>query len=233
MWPCVLCEPAMTNIGIIHPIPGYHEALRDLTRRFDTLLIIDETHTICCGPGGYTAAHNLEPDIVTLGKTVAGGIPAAVYGFSEELGRNILNRTEAETSDTSGVGGTLSGNILQMAAIRATLEHMLTAEAFEKMISLARLLAKGVDDEIKERGLPWHVTRLGCRTETLQVPPPKRRRSRGGSDPELDKLMHLFALNRGILLTPFHNMALISPTGEADVDRHSEMFKDCFRLLLD
>ncbi|HSF60516.1 MAG TPA: aspartate aminotransferase family protein [Gaiellaceae bacterium] len=225
----VLAEPALTNIGIVHPEPGFHDGLRELTRAHGTLLAIDETHTICCGPGGFTAAHALEPDIVTIGKPIAGGIPAAAYGFSDEVAARLAGRIELEDVDVGGVGGTLAANALSLAVMRATLGEVLTEEAFEHMIPLAERWTDGVEAGIAEAGLPWHVTRLGCRAEYLFGPD----RPRTGSEAheagnfELERYMHLFALNRGILLTPFHNMALVSPaTTEADVDRHTEVFRE-------
>jgi glutamate-1-semialdehyde 2,1-aminomutase len=225
----VLAEPALTNIGIVHPEPGFHEALRELTRRHGTLLAIDETHTICCGPGGYTQAHGLEPDIVTIGKPIASGIPAAAYGFSAEVATRLAGRIELEDVDVGGVGGTLAANALSLAAMRATLGEVLTADAFERMIPLATRWTAGVEMGIAESGLSWHVTQLGCRAEYLFGPdrPRTGAEARLASNFELERYMHLFALNRGILLTPFHNMALMSPaTTEADVDRHTEVFRE-------
>jgi glutamate-1-semialdehyde 2,1-aminomutase len=224
----VLTEPALTNIGIVHPEPGFHVALRELTRRHGTLLAIDETHTICCGPGGYTQAHGLEPDIVTIGKPIAGGIPAA-YGFSADVASRLAGRIQLEDVDVGGVGGTLAANALSLAAMRATLAEVLTAAAFERMIPLASRWTEGVEAAIADSGLPWHVTQLGCRAEYLFGPdrPRTGAEAHAASDYELERYMHLFALNRGILLTPFHNMALMSPaTTEADVDRHSEVFRE-------
>ena len=225
----VLTEPALTNIGIVHPEPGFHEALRELTRRHGTLLAIDETHTICCGPGGYTGAHGLDPDIVTIGKPIAGGIPAAAYGFSEAVASRLAGRIELEDVDVGGVGGTLAANALSLAAMRATLGQVLTDDAFARMIPLAERWTAGVEAGIEESGLPWHVTRLGCRAEYLFAPdrPKNGAEAHAAGNFELERYMHLFALNRGILLTPFHNMALMSPaTTEADVDRHSEVFRE-------
>jgi glutamate-1-semialdehyde 2,1-aminomutase len=225
----VLTEPALTNIGIVHPEPGFHDALRELTRRHDTLLAIDETHTICCGPGGYTQAHGLEPDVVTIGKPIAGGIPAAAYGFSEEVAARLAGRIELDDVDVGGVGGTLAANALSLAAMRATLGEVLTADAFERMIPLATRWTAGVEAGIAASGLPWHVTQLGCRAEYLFGPdrPRTGAEAHAASDFELERYMHLFALNRGILLTPFHNMALMSPaTTDADVDRHTEVFSE-------
>jgi len=233
---CVLAEPVMTNIGIIHPDPGYHTALREFTRKAGTILIIDETHTICAGPGGYTALHGLEPDMFTLGKPIASGIPAAVYGFSEEIARRITEMTTVEDSDTGGIGGTLAGNALSIAAMRATLENVLTPEAYEVTIPLAERFVAGVEEVIKEFELPWNVTRLGCRAEYWFRPDPARNGSEAAEavDPELDRYMHLAALNRGILMTPFHNMALISPQTRAeDIDRHTEVFREIVRNLVE
>ena len=232
---CVLAEPALTNIGIVHPEPGFHDALREATRKAGTLLIIDETHTLCAGPGGYTAAHGLEPDMLTVGKAIAAGIPAAAYGFSED----VAERLEAmlprdERADVGGIGGTVAANVLSLAAMRATLGEVLTEAAFEHMIELGKRFEAGVADAIERHGLPWHVTRLGCRVEYLFRPDRPRTGSEAaaGGDPELDRLIHLFALNRGILLTPFHNMALMSPaTTEADVDLHSAVFNDAAKEL--
>jgi glutamate-1-semialdehyde 2,1-aminomutase len=232
---CVLAEPALTNIGIVLPEPGFHEALREATRAAGTLLIIDETHTICAGPGGYTAAHGLEPDLLTIGKPIAGGVPAAAYGFSAEVaGRLEELMPRDERADVGGIGGTVAANVLSLAATRATLADVLTDDAFERMIALGERFEAGVADVIERHDLPWHVTRLGCRVEYLF----RRQRPRNGSeaaaggDAELDRFIHLYALNRGILLTPFHNMALMSPaTTEADVDRHTEVFGEAAREL--
>ena len=226
---CVLAEPALTNIGIVLPEPGYHDALRDLTRRAGTLLVIDETHTICAGPGGYTRAHALAPDFLTIGKPLASGVPAAVYGFTEEIAVRLGPITSEQDADTGGIGGTLAGNALSLAAMRGTLEHVLTEDAFGRMIALGERFADGVDGVIAERSLPWHITRLGCRAEYLFGPnrPRTGAEAAANADPELDALMHLYALNRGILLTPFHNMALMSPaTTEEDIDRHTGVFAD-------
>jgi glutamate-1-semialdehyde 2,1-aminomutase len=226
---CVLAEPALTNIGIVLPQPGYHDALREATRATGTLLIIDETHTLCSGPGGYTAAHGLRPDILTVGKAIGSGIPSAAYGFTEEVAARIEASIARDDSDVGGIGGTLAGNVLSLAAVRATLEHVLTAEAFDRMIALGERFERGVQEAIVEHGLPWHVTRLGARAEYLfrAERPVTGSDAAAGIDPLLDRLIHLYALNRGVLLTPFHNMALMSPaTTEADVDRHTEVFRE-------
>jgi glutamate-1-semialdehyde 2,1-aminomutase len=225
----VLAEPALTNIGIVHPEPGFHDALRDATRRHGTLLAIDETHTLCAGPGGYTAAHGLEPDILTVGKAIGGGIPAAAYGFTEAVAERIDAAIATEISDVGGVGGTLAANVLSLSAMRATLSEVLTGRAFEHMVALAERFERGVADTIEAAGLPWHVTRLGCRVEYLFRPerPRNGTEAAAGGNELLDRLIHLYALNRGILLTPFHNMALMSPTTTAaNVDRHTEVFAE-------
>ena len=231
---CVLAEPALTNIGIVLPDEGYLDRLRELTRRHGTLLVIDETHTLCCGTGGYTGAHGLDPDVITMGKPIGGGIPTGAYGLSEEVSDRVAEKTIWEAADVGGVGGTLAGNALSLAAVRATLAEVLTAEAYERMIGLAERYRQGVAETIEAQGLPWTVTRLGCRVEYMFQP--ERPRSGGEAeaamDPALDALMHLYMLNRGILFTPFHMMALISPaTTEADVDAHSEAFAEAAAAL--
>ncbi len=226
---CVLVEPALTNIGIVLAEPGYHDGLRELTRRAGTLLVIDETHTLCCGPGGYTGAHDLEPDLLTIGKPIGGGIPIGAYGFTAEVGERVLAATQPELADVGGVGGTLAGNALSLAAARATLAEVLTDEAFARMIALGERFEAGVAGVIAEHRVPWSVTRLGCRVEYMF----RARAPRTGAeaaaaiDPRLDALLHLYMLNRGVLLTPFHMMALFSPaTSEAHVDRHTEAFAE-------
>ena len=226
---CVLAEPALTNIGIVLPEPGYHERLRDLTRAAGTLLVIDETHTFCCGPGGYTAAEGLEPDVLTIGKPIAGGIPTGAYGMTDEVAAGILEHTVWDAADVGGVGGTLAGNALSIAAVRATLSEVLTEEAFERMIALAERFEAAVAAAIADHGLPWQVTRLGCRAEYMFAPERPRTGGEAASefDPELDALLHLYMLNRGVLMTPFHMMALMSPaTTEADVDAHTLAFNE-------
>jgi glutamate-1-semialdehyde 2,1-aminomutase len=232
---CVLTEPALTNIGIVLPQPGFHDALRELTRATGTLLLIDETHTFSAGPGGYTAAHGLEPDLLTIGKAIASGVPAGAFGMSKEVAERVLGQYGADYEDTGGVGGTLAGNALTAAATRATLEQVLTAEAFERMIELASRFTDGVRRTLDQYGLPWHVVQLGARAEYgfLPDPPANGREAAAGADPELEEYLHLFLLNRGVLITPFHNMALISPATEAaDVDRHTEAFAEACALLV-
>ena len=233
---CVLAEPVMTNIGIVHPDPGYHDALREITRRTGTLLIIDETHTICTSPGGYTAAYGLKPDMLTLGKPIAGGVPAAVYGFSAEINQRFMDKLSLEDADVGGIGGTLAGNALSIAAMRATLEKVLTPAAYATTLALAERYEAGVVEVIRRWELPWIVKRLGGRVEYWfrQSPPRNGGEAAAAIDAELDRYMHLFALNRRILMTPFHNMALMSPlTTEADVDTHTRVFEEAVRTLFD
>jgi glutamate-1-semialdehyde 2,1-aminomutase len=237
---CVLCEPVMTNIGIIFPEKGYHDALREITKRHGTLLIIDETHTICAGPRGYSRDHRLKPDMMTIGKPLAGGIPVAAYGMTKEVTKKVqtvITETMKDDASSSGVGGTLSCNALAVCAMRANLEKVMTEEAYDRMIALAERLEKGIKGVIRSRGLPWHVMRLGARVEYgygFQARPPRNgTEALVGEDFELDRLMHLMALNRGIILTPFHYMALLSPkTTEKDVDRYNEVFAECVDLLI-
>lgn len=232
---CVLAEPVMTNIGIIFPDPGYHEALRRMTREAGTLLVIDETHTICTGPGGYTGEHGLEPDVVTIGKPIGSGVPSGAYGCTEEVASRITESVSVRDADVGGVGGTLAGNALSLAAIRATLSDVLTEEAFAHMIPLAERFERGVEQVIARHGSPWHVKRLGCRVEYRFQPHPPHNGAEAAvsEDPMLDEYMHLYCLNRGILLTPFHNMALMSPaTSAADVDAHTEVFGEGVAELL-
>ena len=230
----VLFEPALTNVGIVLPEPGYLDAVREITRRTGTLLIIDETHTICAGPGGATGAWGLDPDVLVIGKTIGGGIPSAAYGFSAEVAGRISGSIAVEDSDVGGIGGTLAGYALSLAATRATLDEVLTDEAFERMIPLAERWEAGVNDVIEAAGVPWHVTRLGARAEYHFMPDPPRTGAQqwANSDPELERFLHLWAMNRRVLMTPFHNMALMSPaTTTADVDRHTEVFAEATEAL--
>jgi len=232
---CVLAEPALTNVGIVHPAAGFHQALRELTRKHGTLLIIDETHTICAGPGGCTRVEKLEPDFLVFGKAIGGGVPAAAYGFTQQVADMITERHSLEDCDTGGIGGTLAGNALSLAAMRATLAKVLTKEAFDRMIPLAESWTAGVQKVIKDFGLPWHVTRLGCRAEYLFGPnePKNGTEAHDAMDFDLERFMHLYAMNRGILLTPFHNMALMSPaTAPDDVDYHTRVFREAVRELV-
>lgn len=231
---CLLMEPALTNIGIVLPSEGYLESVREITRRHGVLLVIDETHTICAGPGGCTRAWNLEPDLFVIGKPIAGGMPAAAYGMTAEVAGRLESMMAGHSVDVSGVGGTLTGNALALAAMRATLSTNLRDEDFGVMIPLATRWADGVRRSYEAHGLPWHVQQLGARAEYWFSPPPRNGAdAAAASDAELDAYMHLFALNRGILLTPFHNMALFSPShSTADVDLHTSVFADAVSSLV-
>jgi glutamate-1-semialdehyde aminotransferase len=223
----VLFEPALTNIGIVLPEPGYLEAVREITRRTGTILINDETHTICAGPGGATRAWGLDPDMLVIGKTIGGGIPVGTFGFTEAIAERITASIPLEDSDVGGIGGTLAGYALSMTAVRATLTEVLTDDAFARMTRLAVRWTEGVEGIIANRAVPWHVTRLGCRAEYHFRPDPPRdgAQQAAAGDPELERFLHLYAMNRRILMTPFHNMALMCPaTTEADVDRHTTVF---------
>ncbi len=232
---CVLAEPALTNIGIVLPDDGYHDALRRVTRETGTLLVIDETHTISAGPGGCTRAWGLDPDMVTLGKSIGSGVPSAVYGFGESFADLIRADWDYHAADVGGVGGTLAGNALSLAAMRATLGEVLTERAYAHTIPLAERWADGVQRVIDEFELPWVVKRLGCRAEYWPRPVAPRNggEAAAAEDEELDGYLHLFMLNRGILMTPFHNMALMAPqTTVADVDLHTAVLREAARALV-
>ena len=203
------------------------DEVRRLCDEHGTLLIIDETHTLSAGPGGCTAAWGLKPDAVTLGKSIGGGVPIGTYGVSAELAERIAGQEDADYEDTGGVGGTLAGNALSLAAARATLGEVLTDEAFERMIALRERFVAGVEGVLAEHGVPWSILSLGARCEYrfIAEPPRTGAESAAADDPELEEYLHLYLLNRGVLITPFHNMALMCPaTTEDQVDRHTEVF---------
>lgn len=233
----VLAEPALTNIGIVLPDAGFHTALRELCDETGTLLMIDETHTFSAGPGGATRAWDLRPDIVTIGKAIAGGIPIGAFGLSDQLARTLFGRIgddDADIVDVGGVGGTLAGNALSMAAARATLEHVLTDDAFSAMTVLADRLADQVERSIADHGLPWSVSRLGARSEYRFCAPAAANGTQSAlvEDVELNEYLHLCMSNGGVLITPFHNMILTCPdTTMADVDRHGELFDSALHRL--
>ena len=223
---CVLIEPALTNIGIVLPQDGYIQGVRDITRKYEVLLVIDETHTICAGPGGCTKLWNIDPDFVVIGKTIGGGIPVGAYGMTAEIASRLEAAMTGHDVDVSGVGGTLSGSALAMSAMKATLLNALTQEDFDQTIPLATRWTQGVERECVERNLDWHVQQLGCRAEYwFCTPPVDGAQAAAAVDPMLESFLHLFCLNRGVLLAPFHNMALMSPFhSAADVDKHTEVF---------
>ncbi|GAA0469994.1 aminotransferase [Actinoplanes capillaceus] len=231
----VLMEPALTNIGIVLPEDGYLAGVRELTRRYGTYLINDETHTFSAGPGGATAYWGLEPDVVTIGKAIGGGVPVGAYGLSAELAGALTGRDDLDLVDMGGVGGTLAGNPVSMAATRATLSEVLTEAAFAGMIETATAFAGGLVKIIEGCGLPWSVSRLGARVEYRFASPAPRNgtESARGADAELEDFLHVYLANRGVLLTPFHNMALMCPqTTLADVARHHDIFDAALRELV-
>ncbi|MBN9235183.1 MULTISPECIES: transaminase [Phyllobacteriaceae] len=238
---CVLTEPLMTNFGMIPVADGFHEALREITRRTGTVLIIDETHTISSGPGGYTSQHGLEPDILVAGKAIAGGIPAGVFGVSQEIAERLwaivpMVNPRVRQSAHLGIGGTLAGNALTVATMRAVLEEVLTPANFERMIANATRLADGARGIIEARKLPWHVTQIGARAEIMFMPKPPRNGADviAGRRGDLETLLHAYYMNEGILVTPFHTMFLMCPaTTAAQVDRHTEVFGRFVDLLAD
>ena len=231
---CLLMEPALTNIGIVLPEEGYLEEVREITRRHGVLLVNDETHTICAGPGGATAAWELEPDFVVIGKPIGGGIPVAAYGMTDEVADRLSGPMLGHEIDVAGVGGTLSGSALSTAAVRATLSTALRQEDFDVAIPLAEAFTRGVAEVIEEHGLPWHVQRLGCRAEYWFCPPPRTGAAAAAAvDEELDAFFHLWTLNRGVLLAPFHNMSLFSPAhGPDDVEAHTSAFRGAVEALV-
>jgi glutamate-1-semialdehyde 2,1-aminomutase len=230
----LLIEPALTNVGIVLPQPGYLDGVRELTRRYGTILIHDETHTLCAGPGGMTREGGHEPDMLVIGKTIGGGIPVAAYGMTSEVAARVHEAIPIEDTDVGGIGGTLAGYALSMAAARAALGEVLTDAAFARMLPLAERWTRCVDDAIRRHHAPWSVTRLGARAEYHFMPMPPRDGADqiAHADFDLERLLHLWVMNRGVLMTPFHNMALMSPaTTEADVDRHTEAFDQALAAL--
>lgn len=224
----ILMEPAMTNVGIVLPQAGYLEAVQALAKKYGAILIIDETHTISVGPGGMTADRGLKPDFLTIGKAIAGGIPTGTFGMTLAIADSIKKMVELEIIDTGGIGGTLAGNALSLAAMRATLTQVLTQENFDRMIDLGTRWSDGVDASIKEFDLRWTVNRLGARGEYMFATkaPITGAEANAAGDFELEQYIHLRMLNDGFLITPFHNMALMCPeTTEADVDAHTKAFR--------
>ncbi len=232
---CVLIEPAMTNMGIVLPDEGWHAEVRRLTRVHEVPLIIDETHTMSAGPAGCTGAWELMPDVLVVGKAIGGGIPSGALGLSADLAQQALSRADHDYEDTGGVGGTLAGNALTLAAMRLALSELLTPESYAHTIPLAKRFCEGFEEVVAEAGLPWSVTQLGCRAEYCFLPemPRNGTQAHDAGDHELERYLHLHALNRGVMLTPFHNMALFAPsTTEEDVDRHTEVLRQALADLL-
>ncbi len=223
----ILMEPAMTNVGIVLPEDGYLVKVGELAKKYGALWIIDETHTISVGVGGMTQDLGLKPDFLTIGKAIGGGIPTGTFGMTHEIAKKIAERVQLDVIDTGGIGGTLAGNALSLAAMRATLSQVLTPAAFVSMIALGTRWSDGVDAAIAQFNLPWHCNRLGARGEYVfrSSAPHTGREAAEAGDFELEQYIHLRLLNDGFLLTPFHNMALMSPaTTQADVDAHTAAF---------
>jgi len=219
----------LTNIGIVLPDPGFLDGLRTLCDRYGALLLIDETHTISAGWGGCTKEWNLSPDIFVIGKSIGGGIPSGAYGITQDLADRIMNSPDADLEDVGGVGGTLAGNVLSTAAMRATLGEVLTPDAFAHMIALATQFTVGVEKVLADTKMPWTIAQLGARTEYRFCSPAPRNGTESAQafDAEIEEYLHLFMSNRGVLMTPFHNMALMCPaTTSADVDLHTTLFAD-------
>ena len=218
---CVLAEPVMTNIGMVLPAPGFWEQAQQIIRRHGTLLVMDETHTISTGPGGYSRAHGLSPDALVLGKPVGGGVPCAVYGMSAELAERAVHAKHIAPPGHSGIGTTLTGNMLAMSAMRAALTEVMTEGAYAHMLGLAEQLAAGLRQTLARHGLAWCVTQVGARIEFQFTPTPPTNGSQADRilDGELEHIIHLGLLNRGVMITPFHNMMLVSPaTDPRDVE---------------
>jgi len=225
----LVMEPALTNMGIVLPDPGFLEGVRELCTRYGTLLLIDETHTISAGPGGCTREWGLQPDLFVIGKSIGGGIPSGAYGLSAEVADRVRAHVEADLVDVGGVGGTLAGNVLSTAAMRATLGEVLTDAAFAHMIDLATAYRQGVQGTLDEFDVPWSIEQLGARAEYRFCRPAPRNgtQSAAAHDDDLEEYLHLFMSNRGVLLTPFHNMALMCPqTTRVDVYLHTRLFRE-------
>ena len=226
----IVTEPALTNIGIVLPGPGFLSGLRELATTYGALLLIDETHTFSAGPSGMTGTEGLLPDILVIGKSIGGGVPCGAYGISRSIADRVgglARRGLVDVDDVGGVGGTLAGNALCTAAMRATLGEVLTAEAFDRMIELGSQYTEGVRAVIDQHGLPWSVTQLGARAEFRYADPAPTtgNTSAAAADSKLDEYFHLYLANRGVLLTPFHNMALMCPATErSEVDRHIYLY---------
>ncbi|NBU32082.1 MAG: aminotransferase class III-fold pyridoxal phosphate-dependent enzyme [Actinobacteria bacterium] len=230
----ILTEPALTNIGIVLPRPGFLPGLRELATKYQALLMIDETHTFSAGPGGMTARDNLQPDIFIIGKSIGAGIPSGAYGITNEVAQAIAAHAEADLIDVGGVGGTLAGNALSLAAMRATLGEVLTDAAFAHMIELGTRYTNQVQEILTKYEVDWSIAQIGARAEYRFVSPAPTSGtdSANASDDALDEFMHLYMCNRGVLMTPFHNMALMCPaTTVEDVDKHQQLFESAIQEL--
>jgi len=231
---CLLTEPALTNCGMVPALPGFIAGLRELTRRHGTLLVLDETHTISSARGGWSRNAGIQPDFMVIGKPIAGGLPAAAYGFSEELAARMKSAKDAAPAGHSGIGTTLSGNMMTLAAMHATLTEVATSAAYAHMLELASSLENGLNAVLQKHSLPWCITRIGARLELqfCATAPVNAKEARIAQHDELESAIHLFLLNRGVLLTPFHNMMLVCPaTSQADINKLLQIFEDCLLKL--
>ncbi len=231
---CVLAEPVMTNVGMVRDAPGFLKTLRKLCTETGTLLVFDETHTISSGYGGHSVTHGPTPDLMVVGKSIGGGVPCAVYGFSAEVAERMAALNRSRPPGHSGIGTTLSANALAITAMDSMLSDVITEAAYDDMLRGAARLVAGLEQEIVAAGLDWHVTQVGARVEFLTCPTPPRNggEAKAATHPELEAAIHLFLANRRILLAPFHNMMLVSPvTGDDQIDRLIGAFADCVRAL--
>jgi len=231
---CVLAEPVMTNVGMVRDAPGFLQTLRALCDETGTLLVFDETHTISSGYGGHGLAHGPRPDLMVVGKSIGGGVPCAVYGFSAKVAERMATLNASRPAGHSGIGTTLSANALAITAMDTMLGEVITPAAYDHMLRGAAALVTGLETEIAHAGLDWHVTQVGARVEFLTCPTPPRDggEAKAAMHPELEAAIHLFLANRGILLAPFHNMMLVSPvTGDDQIDRLVGAFAGCVRAL--
>jgi glutamate-1-semialdehyde 2,1-aminomutase len=214
--------------------PGFIASLRDLTQRHGTLLVLDETHTLSSGRGGWARNAGIRPDFIVVGKPIAGGLPAAAYGFSEELAARMQAAKDNAPPGHSGIGTTLSGNMMTLAAIHATLTEVATTAAYAHMLELATTLENGLCAALQHHALPWCITRIGARLE-LQFcadAPVNAKEARAAQNDLLEHAIHLYLLNRGMLLTPFHNMMLVCPaTSETDIMKLLGVFEGCLTAL--
>ena len=230
----LLTEPALTNCGMVLPQDGFIEGLRALCTKYNSLLILDETHTISTARGGWAKANNITPDFLVVGKPIAGGLPAAAYGFSAQMASRMQAAKDSAPAGHSGIGTTLSGNMMTLATIHATLTEVATEAAYQHMLALASLLEQQLIESLKVHNMPWNISRMGARLELqfCKNPPSNAAEARAAQNDELESAIHLYLLNRGVLLTPFHNMMLVCPaTTEADVSKLVQVFNDCLKEL--
>ncbi len=230
----LLTEPALTNCGMVLPEPDFIEALRALTTKYGTLLTLDETHTISTARGGWAKTNHVVPDFLVVGKPIAGGLPAAAYGFSSNMAARMKAAKDNAPPGHSGIGTTLSGNMMTLVAIHATLTKTATDKAYQHMLALAKHLEQQLTKVIAEHSLPWNISRMGARLELqfCENPPKNAAEARAAQNDGIESAIHLYLLNHGVLLTPFHNMMLICPAAtEQDIKKLVDVFKECLKEL--